>query len=123
MPNAIQRRLAAVAIAGVFALPARAATVTECLDDVATARATIAAASTFVNPARDQAGLLGKADSAAAKLDKGKFADAAEVLVQMAAKVIALAWAEKPKLGTEEAAVISAAIAEAQVCVAQLMAP
>ena len=98
----------------------QAATVSECIADVGVAQASILSATTFVN-ARDQANLSFKADGAVQKLDKAKVADAAQILADMAAKVTALATDEKPKLGAEDAALISGNIATAQACVAQLM--
>ena len=113
-------RIVLAAAAALLAGHATAATVTECIGDVQLAKADILAATTFTNPF-DQVNLAGKADGASSKLDKGKFADAAAVLADMASKVASLVGAAKPKLGTTDAAVISADIATAQTCVAQLM--
>ena len=103
-----------------FTASASAATVSECITDVQLAANDITAATTFAS-ARDQVGLLDKANSAAQKLDLGKFGDAALVLADMGSKVTTLATAAKPKLGSDDAALISADIATAQTCVAQLM--
>lgn len=118
-PIRVSRTVLLVA-AALFAGSAAAATVTECITDVQIAKNDINAATTFAN-VKDQTGLSGKADSAMQKLDLGKFGDAAVVLQDMATKVTTLATAAKPKLGADDAALISADIATAQTCVTQLL--
>lgn len=103
-----------------FAASAGAEVLTgDCIALVGDARATIEQATTFQNE-RDRTGLMGKADSAATKIDALKLTDAAEVLNDMAAKVATLAGAAKPKLGVDDAAVITMGINAAQGCVAAL---
>ena len=113
-------RIALCVAAALFSGSAGAATVSECITDVQIVQNDVNAAVTFLN-AKDQTGLSGKATSAMQKLDQGKFADASQVLADMAAKVTALATAAKPKLGADEAALISGDIATSQTCVTQLM--
>jgi hypothetical protein len=98
---------------------AGAGTVSECIVDVTGAKTDIAAAN-FLHE-KDRVGLLGKADSAIAKLDKGKFADASTTLSAMSSQVASLVGAAKPKLGAADGAVISADIDTAKTCVVQLM--
>jgi hypothetical protein len=107
--------------AGLFAAGAAgAATVSECVGDVAVAKATIQGATTFLNE-RDRIGLVGKADSAMAKLDKGKFADASTTLSAMSSQVASLVGAAKPKLGAADGAAISEDVDTLSTCVVQLM--
>lgn len=115
-------RAAVVLAALMGAGSASAATVTECIADVSVAQATILAATTFVNPQKDQVRLAATADNAISKLDAGKFGDASVKLSDMARKIDELLNASKPKLGAEDGAAISADIAAAQECVTQLMA-
>ena len=116
----LKTRSVLILAAALAAGSAQAATVSECVAYVGVAQASITAATTFAH-AKDQVALLGKADSASLKLDSGKFADAALVLTDMSAKVTELVGAAKPKLDAAEGATISADIAAASACVAQLM--
>lgn len=122
MPRSITNfRTVLVFTAGVLAAgSAGAATVSECIGDVAVAKAAIQGATTFLN-AKDQTGLAGKSDGAMQKLDKGKFVDASQILADMAVKVTSLVNAAKPKLGAEEGAAISADIGASSTCVMQLL--
>src|ERR671920_1612574 len=98
----------------VSASPAQAETVDECQAKIADLRASTLAAQTFTN-AKDQTGLIGKLDSASAKLTQGKTADAINNLTNFRDKVSTLAV--QGKLGQEEADALIAGANDAIVCV------
>src|SRR5215212_7605055 len=79
------------ALLWVAAQPAHAQTVDECQADIAALKVETQNA-TFIgqNAAKDQAGLIGKLESASAKVSQGKFADALANLQSFRAKVVAL---------------------------------
>src|SRR5215212_3951885 len=63
--------------------PARAQTASECQPQITALReATMSATFTGQHAAKDQAGLIGKLDSAATKLQQGKISDAVQALTQ-----------------------------------------
>ena len=76
----------------VVAAPASGQTVTDCRTTIADLREDTSSA-TFVgqNQEKDQAGLVAKLESAAAKLEQGKTADALQALTQFRDKAAALA--------------------------------
>jgi len=112
---------AAVAVAALFACgPAAAATVSECIADVQIVQDTINAATTFTT-LNDQVALANKADDIMQKLDKAKFADALKGLANINDQVAKLVAANKPKLGADDAAAITAEDNTAAACVTQLL--
>jgi hypothetical protein len=76
-------------------------------------------AGTFAGSGNDETNLLVKLDAADAKIDLGKFSDAADKLQDISDKATALATAKKPKLGDANA--INAAVSEAIICVGALL--
>src|SRR5687767_6914138 len=111
---AIVAFLAAIA----FPIPASAASTDECQARIAALRADVAG-TTFAN-AKDQTGLLGKLDNAAAALTAGKDPDAVQKLTDFRTKVGALGSAGK--LASGDAARLDAAAADAIGCI-QPIAP
>ena len=103
----------------VSASPAQAATVDECQAKIADLRASTLAAQTFTNN-KDQTGLVGKLDSASAKLTQGKTADAINNLTNFRDKVSTLAV--QGKLGQEDADTLTAGANDAIACVETLQA-
>lgn len=93
----------------VAAQPAQAQTVDECQAEIAALR-TQTENTTFIgqNADKDEAGLIGKLDSASAKLSQGKFQDALANLQSFRAKVVALEQQGKIS-STNAAALISGA--------------
>jgi hypothetical protein len=75
--------------------------------------------STARTAAKDQAGLVGKLDSASAKLDQGKFQDALANLQSFRAKVVALD--QQGKIDHEDASALIAGTDEAIACVQGLI--
>src|SRR5215203_5020569 len=108
------------ALLWVAAQPAHAQTVDECQADIAVLR-TQTQSATFVgqNAARDQAGLVGKLDSANAKLSQGKFQDALANLQSFRAKVVALD--QQGKIDHEDALALIAGADKAISCVQDLI--
>ena len=103
---------------GLSASPAQAeTTVTDCQAKIADLRASTLAAQTFTN-AKDQTGLVGKLDSASAKLTQGKTADAINNLTSFRDKVSTLAV--QGKLGQDEADALIAGANDAIACVENL---
>ena len=80
----------------VAAQPAHAQTIDECQADIAALRAQTKDV-TFIgqNAAKDQAGLVGKLDSASTKLSQGKFADALANLQSFRARIVTLDQQDK----------------------------
>jgi hypothetical protein len=70
------------------------------------------------NGAKDQAGLLGKLDSASAKLAQGKNADAIQALTQFRDKVATLQ--SQGKINTEDANALIAGANDAIACIESL---
>jgi hypothetical protein len=77
--------LSAVAVAA----PTEAQTVGECQVAIAELRETTLAVTSFTN-ANDQAGLVGKLNSAETKLEQEKLDDSVQALIQFQTKVITL---------------------------------
>jgi hypothetical protein len=97
--------------------PAQAQTLEECQTEITNLRAATEAAQTFTN-AKDQAGLVGKLDSASVKLTEGKTADALKNLDSFLTKVRTLD--AQDKLGEAEANALIAGAVDARACVAEL---
>jgi hypothetical protein len=108
------------ALLWVAAQPAHAQSVDECQADIAALRAQTQGA-TFIgqNGAKDQAGLIGKLDSASAKLGQGKFQDALANLQSFRAKVVALD--QQGKISHADASALIAGADEAIACVQGLI--
>jgi len=104
----------------VAAQPAHAQTVEECQADIAVLR-TQTQSATFVgqNSVKDQAGLIGKLDSASTKLVQGKFTDALAKLQSFRARVVALD--QQGKILDSEASALVAGADEAIACVQGLI--
>jgi len=104
----------------VAAQPAHAQTVEECQADIAVLR-TQTQSATFVgqNSVKDQAGLIGKLDSASTKLVQGKFTDALANLQSFRARVVALD--QQGKILDSEASTLVAGADEAIACVQGLI--
>ena len=108
------------ALLWVAAQPAHAQTVDECQADIAALRVqTQNAAFIGQNAAKDQAGLIGKLDSASAKLSQGKFTDALANLQSFRAKVVALD--QQGKIAHEDALALIAGADEAIACMQGLI--
>ena len=104
----------------VAAEPAQAQTVDECQADIAALKVqTQNAAFIGQNAAKDQAGLIGKLDSASPKLGQGKFQDALANLQSFRAKVVALD--QQGKIAHEDALVLIAGADEAIACIQGLI--
>ena len=97
-----------------------AQTVEECQADIAVLR-TQTQSATFVgqNSVKDQAGLIGKLDSASIKLVQGKFTDALANLQSFRARVVALD--QQDKILDSEASTLVAGADEAIACVQGLI--
>jgi hypothetical protein len=110
------------ALLWVAAQPAHAQTLDECQADIAALKVQTQNA-TFIgqNAAKDEAGLVGKLDSASAKLSQGKFQDALANLQGFRIKVVALD--QQGKISDEDASVLIAGADEAIACVQGLQAP
>jgi type II secretory pathway component HofQ len=108
------------ALLWVAAQPAHAQTVDECQADIAALRVQTQNA-TFIgqNAAKDQASLIGKLDSASAKLSQGKFQDALANLQSFRAKVVALD--QQGKIAHEDALALTAGAEEAIACMQGLV--
>jgi hypothetical protein len=108
------------ALLGVAAQPAQAQTVDECQADIAVLR-TQTQSATFVgqNSVKDQAGLIGKLDSASTKLSQGKFQDALANLQSFRARVVALE--QQGKILDSDASTLVAGADEAIACVQGLI--
>jgi hypothetical protein len=104
----------------VAAQPAQAQTVDECQAEIAALR-TQTENTTFIgqNADKDEAGLIGKLDSASAKLSQGKFLDARANLQSFRAKVEALD--QQGKIAHEDAVALIAGADEAIACVQGLI--
>ena len=104
----------------VAAGPAHAQTVDECQADIAALRVQTQNAH-FIgqNAAKDQAGLIGKLDSASAKLSQGKFRDALANLQSFRAKVVALD--QQGKIAHQDALALIAGADDAIACVQGLI--
>jgi hypothetical protein len=100
--------------------PAYAQSVDECQADIAALRVQTQNA-TFIgqNAAKDQAGLIGKLDSASAKLSQGKFQDALANVQSFRARVVALD--QQGKIDDEDALTLIAGADEAIACVQGLI--
>jgi hypothetical protein len=86
-------------------VPARAQTASECQPQITALRqTTVSATFTGQNPAKDQAGLIGKLDSATTKVEQGKIADAVQALTQFRDKVVTLQ--AQGKIDSGDAAVL-----------------
>ena len=97
------------------AVPAQAQTTADCQPQIAPIReATISATFTGQNAAKDEAGLVGKLDSATTKLDQGKVADAVQALTQFRDKVATLQ--AQGKIASGEAETLIAGANEAIAC-------
>jgi hypothetical protein len=108
------------ALLWVAAQPAHAQTVDECQADIASLKVQTQNA-TFIgqNAAKDQAGLIGKLDSASTKLSQGKFQDALANLQSFRAKVVDLD--EQGKIDHGDALALIAGADEAISCVQGLI--
>ena len=104
------------------ALTASAQTVDDCQLKIANLR-TATADATFIgkNAEKDEAGLLGKLDSASAKLGEGKNADAIQSLNDFRDKVIMLN--EQGKIDPDDAAALIAGADDAIACINGLETP
>jgi len=102
------------------ASPAHAQTVDECQPDIAALKVQTQNA-TFIgqNAAKDQAGLVGKLDSASAKLSQGKFQDALANLQSFRAKVVSLD--QRGKIAHQDAVNLIAGADQAIACVQDLI--
>ena len=108
------------ALLGVAAQPAHAQTVDECQADIAGLRVqTLSTSFIGQNDAKDQAGLVGKLDSASTKLSQGKFQDALANLQSFRARVVALD--QQGKILDSDASTIVAGADEAVACVQGLI--
>jgi hypothetical protein len=108
------------ALLWVAAQPANAQSVDECQADIAALRAqTLSTTFAGQNAARDQAGLVGKLDSASAKLSQGKFQDALANLQSFRAKVVALE--QQGKISPQDASALITGADEAIACVQGLI--
>jgi hypothetical protein len=104
----------------VAAQPAHAQTVDECQADIAALRAqTLSTTFAGQNAAKDQAGLVGKLDSASAKLSQGKFQDALANLQSFRSKVVTLE--QQGKISPTDASALIAGADEAIACVQGLI--
>jgi type II secretory pathway component HofQ len=108
------------ALLSVAAQPAQAQSVDECHADIAALKVQTQNA-TFIgqNAAKDQASLIGKLDSASAKLRVGKFQDALANLKSFRAKIVALD--QQGKIAHEDAVNLIAGAEEAIACVQGLI--
>ena len=108
------------ALLWIAAQPVHAQIVDECQTDIAALRAQTSSTS-FIgqNAAKDQAGLVGKLDSASAKLSQGKFQDALANLQSFRTKVVALE--QQGKISPTDASVLIASADEAISCVQGLI--
>ena len=100
--------------------PAHAQSVDECQADIAALKVQTQNA-TFIgqNAAKDQAGLIGKLDSASAKLSQGKFQDALANLQSFRARVDTLD--QQGKIDHEDALALIAGAYETIACVQGLI--
>jgi len=102
------------------ASPAQAQTVKECQAKIRDLRtATLSATFTGQNAMKDQAGLIGKLDSASTKLDQRKFQDALANLQSFRAKVEDLD--RQGKIAPADAQTLLAGVNEAIACVQDLI--
>lgn len=99
--------------------PVAATTVSECQAAINVVVTDTQAASSL--SAKDEAGLVGKAQNAALKLDQGKFADALQKLIDFQTSLNALHLAAKPKVSEADFATLSADIDAAITCVQHLI--
>ena len=108
------------ALLWVAAQPAHAQTVDECQAEIAELKVQTQN-TTFIgqSAAKDQAGLIGKLDSASAKLGQGKFQDALANLQSFRTKVVALD--QQGKIADEDASTLIAGADEAIACVQGLI--
>ena len=97
---------------------AAAQTVEECQAEIQALRDATLAVDSFTNPDKDQAGLVGKLDSASAKLAQGKFEDAIRALTQFRDKVADLR--DQGKIDLEDANALIAGANDAISCVESL---
>jgi uncharacterized protein YoxC len=96
-------------------VPARAQTVAECQQQITVLReATESATFTGQSAAKDQAGLIGKLDSATTKVEQGKISDGVQALTQFRDKVVTLQ--AQGKIGSGDSAVLIAGADDAIVC-------
>ena len=95
---------------------AAAESAAECQAKIANLRA-ITESAAFTNE-KDRTGLLGKLDSASAKLAQGKFADAIQALTQFRDKVATLQT--QGKINSDDANVLIAGANDAIACVQSL---
>ena len=112
----IRTCIALLGLIATLAVPgtATATTVDDCQVQISGLRADTAAVTTFAN-AKDQAGLLGKLDAAAAALAAGKNADAVRKLTDVRTKAQSLGATNK--LAAEDAARLEGAAAAAIGCI------
>ena len=104
----------------VAAQPAHAQTIDECQADIAALRAQTKDV-TFIgqNAAKDQAGLVGKLDSASTKLSQGKFADALANLQSFRARIVTLE--QQGKISHADATALITGADETLACVQGLI--
>jgi hypothetical protein len=108
------------AVLWVTAQPVHAQSTTECQAKIDALReATSMAACTGQNTAKDQAGLIGKLDSASAKLNQDKFVDARANLMSFRDKVSTLT--AQGKLDPADASNLNSLADEAIGCVQDLI--
>ena len=108
------------ALLWIAAQPAHAQTVEECQADITVLKAQTSN-TLFIgqNAAKDQTGLVGKLDSASAKLSQGKFQDALANLQSFRTKVVMLE--QQGKISPTDASVLIASADEAISCVQGLI--
>jgi hypothetical protein len=114
---AILLALVLSAVLWVNAQPVHAQSSTECQAKIDALREATSTAE--FNTLKDQAGLIGKLDSASAKLSQGKFVDARANLMSFRDKVSTLA--AQGKLDQEDASNLNALADEAIGCVQDLI--
>jgi hypothetical protein len=114
---AILLALVLSAVLWVNAQPVHAQSSTECQAKIDALREATSTAE--FNTPKDQAGLIGKLDSASAKLSQGKFVDARANLMSFRDKVSTLA--AQGKLDQEDASNLNALADEAIGCVQDLI--
>ena len=111
----------AVGLTAVLVVPAQATTGGECQVLIADLSADTSGAGSLAPKAR--AGLVGKADAAAAKLDAGKVADALVKLTDYDSTLEALHSAAKPKVSDDDFQLLNDDVDAALACVASIGAP
>ena len=96
-----------------------AESVEECEAKIEALRRATAGVDSFSNPEKDRTGLLGKLNSASAKLAQGKFEDAIQSLTQFREKVVSLR--SQGKIDPDDANALIAGADDAIACVQSLI--